>query len=207
MLLLVTMARPRSTMHPHLWNQEAGADLAVPAARAGREAPVATDRAAQAARVDRECTVLADQEARVDRVGPVPVDRVGPVTTVPVDRVDRDSTARVDRVAPALGTGMTTAAISTVLRGATGQHPGVPANRRGRHGTARFRLRVGRGTTDRSTTGATRILRSGTRSSISSDSTSSEFGSRCKDPPLQTPASPIGGAGVAPVQLYGLCAE
>jgi hypothetical protein len=92
---------------------------------------------------------------------------------------------------------MTTAATSTTLRGGTDLHPGVLASHRDRHGTGRFRRPVDRGTTGRSTTGATRKRLSGTRSSTSSASTSSEFGSRCKDSPHQTPASPIGGAGVA----------
>ena len=41
---------------------------------------------------------------------------------------------------------MTTAATSTAHHGATGPHPGVPASRRDRHGTGRFRRPVGRGT-------------------------------------------------------------
>lgn len=187
-------------MHPHLWNPEAGAvtDLAVPAAPvpAGRVDPVTTAPVAQADREDLECTDLAVREVRV-----------GPVTTVRVDRVDLDSTARVGRVAPALGMAMTIAAISTGLRGATDQHPGVSANRRDPHGTARCRLLARGGTTGRSTTGVTRRLRSGTRSSTSSDSTSSEFGSRCKNSPLKTPASPIGGAGVALSPVGELSAE
>src|SRR6202020_2434625 len=160
----------------------------------------------------RAAEAATDLVGRVDRVEPVgqvapdPVDRaatdlVGPVaqaTTDPVDPVAPDSTVREAPAVPAAhGTAMTTAATSTTLHGGTDLHPGVPASHRDRHGTGRFRRPVDRGTTGRSTTGATRKRLSGTRSSTSSASTSSEFGSRCKDSPHQTPASPIGGAGVA----------
>jgi hypothetical protein len=116
-----------------------------------------------------------------------------------VDRVttDPDSTYLVDWAVLERGTAMTTAATSTALRGETDPHPGVLASHPDRDGTGRFRRPVDRGTTGRSTTGATRKRLPGTRSSTSSASTSSEFGSRCKDSPHQTPASPIGGAGVA----------
>ena len=142
---------------------------------AGPAAQAITDLAGLVARVGRAATDLAGLVARVD-----------PVTTDPVAQ------AGLER-----GTAMTTAATSTALRGATDPHPGVPASRRDRHGTGRFRRPVDHGTTGRSTTGATRKHLSGTRSSTSSASTSSEFGSRCKDSPHQTPASPIGEAGVA----------
>src|SRR3984885_11616477 len=151
--------------------------------------PLPRSRAAEAA---------TDLVGRVDRVEPV-----GQVAPDPVDRAATDLAGQVAQAAQATtdpvahGTAMTTAATSTTLRGGTDPHPGVLASHRDRHGTGRFRRPVDRGTTGRSTIGATRKRLSGTRSSTSSASTSSEFGSRCKDSPPQTPASPIGGAGVA----------
>jgi hypothetical protein len=192
---------------------EAATDLA---GRVGQAAQLAPDPVDQAAPVDRVTTDPADLAARVTtdpaglavRVTTDPVDRaarvttdpaapVDRVTTDPVDRAAPDSTDLVDRAVLERGTAMTTAATSAVLRGETDPHPGVLASRRDRHGTGRFRRPVDRGTTGRSTTGATRKRLPGTRSSTSSASTSSEFGSRCKDSPHQTPASPIGEAGVA----------
>ena len=178
----------------------AATDLADPVAQAAR---AITDLADP---VDRVTTDPADLVDRVttDPAVPVglvttdPADPVGLVTTDPADLVAPDSTVREAPAVPAApGTAMTTAATSTTLRGGTDPHPGVLASRRDRHGTGRFRRPVDGGTTGRSTTGATRKRLSGTRSSTSSASTSSEFGSRCKDSPRQTPASPIGGAGVA----------
>jgi hypothetical protein len=186
--------------------------------------PVGLAATGPVARVDRAITDPADLAGPVDRVttDPAgPVDRVttdpaGPaaqvttdlvdravlergtaMTTDPVDRAAPDSTDLVDRAVLERGTAMTTAATSTALRGETDPHPGVLASHPDRDGTGRFRRPVDRGTTGRSTTGATRKRLPGTRSSTSSASTSSEFGSRCKDSPHQTPAPPIGGAGVA----------
>ena len=130
----------------------------------------------------------------------------GPVTTVRVDRVDLDSTARAGRVAPALGTAMTIAAISTELRGVTDQRlgagepprpawdrplppPGAPWN----YGPINY--------------WGYQETPYWNPSSTSSGSTSSEFGSRCKNSPHQTPASPIGGAGVALSPVGELSAE
>src|ERR1700722_4473583 len=138
--------------------------------------------------------VTTDPVGLVDRVTTDPADRAAQVTT---DPAGPDSTDLVDRAVPERGTAMTTAATSTALRGETDPHPGVLASRRDRHGTGHFRRPVDRGTTGRSTAGATRKRPPGTHSSTSSASTSSEFGSRCKDSPHQTPAPPIGGAGVA----------
>jgi hypothetical protein len=199
----VAMAHPRSaTPHPLPRSRaaEATTDLAGRVDRVVPVGQVAPDP------VDR---VTTDPAGPVDRVTTDPAGSVDRVTTDPAGPVDRVTTDRVDRVAPdstvqegpavpaAHGTAMTTAATSTTLRGGTDPHPGVRASHRDRHGTGRFRRPVDRGTTGRSTTGATRKRLSGTRSSTSSASTSSEFGSRCKDSPHQTPASPIGGAGVA----------
>jgi len=163
----------------------------------------ATDPAGPVARVDRAITDPVDL-VTTDPAGPaarVPTDPAGPVdlvTTDPVDRVTTDSTVREAPAVPAvLGTAMTTAATSTTLRGGTDPHPGVLASHRDRDGTGRFPRPVDGGTRARSTTGATTKTRSGTKGSTSGASTSSEFGSRCKDSPHQTPASPIGGAGVA----------
>jgi hypothetical protein len=173
-----------------------------PADRAGL---AATDLAGPVDRVDLAITDPADLAAPVDLVTTDlagPVDRVDLVTTAPAALVVRAITdpavpATTDPAGLERGTAMTTAATSTALRGETDPHPGVLASRRDRHGTGRFRRPVDRGTTVRSTTGATRKRLPGTRSSTSSASTSSEFGSRCKDSPHQTPASPIGEAGVA----------
>jgi hypothetical protein len=198
---------------------EAATDLVGPVAQAAQLAPdpvdpvgpAATDLAvpvAQVDPVDRAITdpagpaALADQ-AITDQADLVTTDPAGPAAQV--DRVATDLAGPVitDRVVLEHGTAMTTAATSTALRGATDPHPGVPASRRDRHGTGRFRHPVDRGTTGRSTTGAIRKRLPGTRSSTSSASTSSEFGSRCKDSPHQTPASPIGGAGVAHLPVVG----
>ena len=203
------MAHPRSATLdplPRIRPAEAATDLAGRVDRvepAGQVVPdpvdrAATDLAGPVDLVDRAARVITDPAGPVDlvdRVTTVPVDLV---TTDPEDRVAPDSTVREAPAVPAAhGTAMTTAAISTTLRGGTDPHPGVLASHRDRHGTGRFRRTVDRGTTGRSTTGATRKRLSGTRSSTSSASTSSEFGSRCKDSPPQTPASPKGGAGVA----------
>jgi hypothetical protein len=174
-----------------------------------------TDPADLAGPVDRVTTDLAGPaaQATTDLAGPAaqattdPVDLVDLATTDPVDRAVPDSTDLVDRAVLERGTAMTTAATSTALRGETDPHPGVLASRRDRHGTGRFRRPVDRGTTGRSTTGATRKRLPGTRSSTSSASTSSEFGSRCKDSPHQTPASPIGEAGVAHLPVVAPIAQ
>src|ERR1700744_4874548 len=207
------MAHPQSAPPaplPRSRAAEAAMDLAGRVGRVdpvGQVAPDPADRAATdpADRAttdpgDRVATGPADPAARVttDPAARVTTDPVDRVTTDPVDRVAPDSTVRADPAVPAAhGTAMTTAVTSTTRRGGTDPHPGVPASHRDRHGTGRFRHPVGRGTTGRSTTGATRKRLSGTRSSTSSASTSSECGSRCKDSPHQTPASLIGGAGVA----------
>jgi hypothetical protein len=169
------------------------ADLAGPVDR------VTTDPAGPAGPVDRVTTDPAGPAAQVttDLVDRAVLERGTAMTTDPVDRAAPDSTDLVDRAVLERGTAMTTAATSTALRGETDPHPGVLASHPDRDGTGRFRRPVDRGTTGRSTTGATRKRLPGTRSSTSSASTSSEFGSRCKDSPHQTPAPPIGGAGVA----------
>ncbi len=139
------------------------------------------------------------------RSGPAITDPAAPAIT---DLVDRVVTDPADRVVPALhGTVTTTAVTSTGLRGVTVPHLGAPASRRIPTGAGRFRRQEGVGTTDRSITTATTRTRSGTRASTSGASTSSEFGSRCKDSPHQTPASPIGGAGVALFAPRRLSAE
>ena len=175
-------------------------DLAVRVDRVDPVGQVAPDP------VDRAATDLADPavpEARAitDPADPVTTDLVttdpaDPVITAPVDRVDLATTGPV--VPAPHGTAMTTAATSTTLRGGTDPHPGALASHRDRDGTGHFRRPVDRGTTGRSTIGVTRKRLSGTRSSTSSASTSSEFGSRCKDSPPQTPAPPIGGGGRCP---------
>jgi hypothetical protein len=151
-------------------------DRVVPAA------PVTTDLAVREDRVDQATTDLAD---RADRVTMALADPAAPVTTGLAGRAAPDSMAPAGRGARAVraphGTAMTTAATSVALPGATDPHPGVLASRRGPHGTGHFRLRVDRGTTGRSTTGATRKRLSGASSSTSSALTSSECGSRCKD--------------------------
>src|SRR5271155_339845 len=209
------MAHPRSaTLDPLPRSRaaEAVTDLAGRVDRVDRGDPVdraTTDPAGpvgQAARVDLVTTAPAALVVRAITDPAVPVDLV---TTDPVDRVAPDSTVREAPAVPvAHGTAMTTAATSTTLRGGTDPHPGVLASHRDRHGTGRFRRPVDRGTTGRSTTGATRKRLPGTRNSTSSASTFSEFGFRCKDSPHRTPASPIGGAGVARLaadQLHSIC--
>jgi hypothetical protein len=194
---------------------EAATDLAGRVGQAAQLAPdpvdpdpvglAATDLAGPVARVDLAITdpagpvdlAITDPAGTVDLAITDPAGPVDLVTTDPAARVTTDSTDLVDRAVLERGTAMTTAATSTTLRGGTDPHPGVLASHPDRDGTGRFRRPVDRGTTGRSTTGATRKRLSGTRSSTSSASTSSEFGSRCKDSPHQTPASPIGGAGVA----------
>jgi hypothetical protein len=166
----------------------AATDLAAPVDRvttvlAGRVDLVTTDQAdpADQATTDLAATDLADL-VTTDLAAPVTTDLADQATTGPVAP---EPTAPAD---PAhRGTAMTTAGTSTAPRGETDPHPGVPASRRDRPGTGRFRHPVGGGMTGRSTTGATRRPRSGTRSSISSASTSSEFGSRCKESPSRRP--------------------
>jgi hypothetical protein len=221
------MAHPRSATPDPLPRSRAAEAATGRVGRAAQRAPdpvglavrVATDPVAQEARA---ITDLAGPAAPVttdpvDREGLVTTDLADPVdrvTTGLVDRVGLDSTVREAPVVPvAHGTAMTTAGTSTTLRGGTDRRPGVLASHRDRHGTGRFRRPVDRGTTGQSITGATTRPRSGTRSSTSSASTSSEFGSRCKDSPHQTPASPIGGAGVAhlpvvaPVRRVTVCPQ
>jgi len=216
------MAHPRlATPDPLLRIRVAATDRAGRVGLAAQLAPDPADRAGLAAtdlagpvdRVDLAITAPAALAAPVDLVTTDlagPVDRVDLVTTAPAALVVRAITdpATTDPAGLERGTAMTTAATSTALRGETDPHPGVLASRRDRHGTGHFRRPVDRGTTGRSTTGATRKRLPGTRSSTSSASTSSEFGSRCKDSPHQTPASPIGEAGVAHLaadQLHSIC--
>ena len=139
--------------------------------------PETTDPAVPA---DLETTDPADPAAQADPADPVTTDPAVPAAQA--DPETTDPAVPVDRAVPAAhGMAMTSAATSTGPRGETDPHPGVPASHRGRHGTGRFRRPVDRGTTARSTTGATRKTRSGTRSSTSGASTSSESGSRCKE--------------------------
>jgi hypothetical protein len=210
----VAMAHPRrATPDPLLRIRVAATDLA---GRVGQAAQLAPDPADRAGPVDLAATDLAGPVDRVDLAITAPAARAGPVDLVTTDLAGPVVRAITDPAVPATtdpaglerGTAMTTAATSTALRGETDPHPGVLASRRDRHGTGRFRRPVDRGTTVRSTTGATRKRLPGTRSSTSSASTSSEFGSRCKDSPHQTPASPIGGAGVAHLaadQSHSIC--
>jgi hypothetical protein len=147
-------------------------DLAVPVA------PVRVDPAAAVpvatVRVD------PDQVGQLSavRVDPVNTVRADPVNTVRADPVNPVSTVRAD---PATrGAEIRNVATSAAPPGATEQLPGDGARRRGRVGAGRSRRPAGVGPVVRSTTGATRRHRSGTRGSTSGASTSSEFGSRCK---------------------------
>jgi hypothetical protein len=206
---------------------EAATDLVGPVAQAAQLAPdpvdpvgpAATDLAVLVAQVDPVDRAITDPAGPAAQADQAITDQADLVTTDPAGPAAQVDRAATDPAAPAItdpaglvatdpvdrahGTAMTTAATSTALRGAMDPHPGVPASRRDRDGTGRFRRPVDRGTTVRSTTGATRKRLPGTRSSTSSGSTSSEFGSRCKDSPHQTPASPIGGAGVAHLPVVG----
>jgi hypothetical protein len=164
-------------------------DRVVPVDRVDRVVPECTDRA------DRADLVIM---AQADLVIMAPVDlviMVGRAVPECTDRADLVITAPAGPVAR--GTATTTAGTSTELRGATDLRRGVPASRPVLTGAGRFPHQEGVGTTDRSTTTATTRTRAGTRGSTSGASTSSESGSRCKDSPRETPASPIGGAGVA----------
>ena len=95
MPLQVTTAHPRSTTHPHPWNQEAGAARD----RVGLAAPAVTGLAVQAAPAVTGPAVRVGPVTTdpVGRVGPVttdPAGRVGPVTTDPAARVGRWAVAR-----------------------------------------------------------------------------------------------------------------
>jgi hypothetical protein len=197
------MAHPRSaTLDPLPRSRaaEAATDLAGRVDRVepvGQVAPDPVDRAATDL-ADPVVQATTDPVAQAARVTTDPADPVDLVTTDPADPAVPAITDPAGLAAPAvLGTAMTTVATSTTLRGGTDPHPGVLASHRDRHGTGRFPRPVDGGTRARSTTGATTKTRSGTKGSTSGASTSSEFGSRCKDSPHRTPASPIGGAGVA----------
>ena len=176
-----------------------------PAARVdlGRADPAVTALVDQVdpARADPATTDLAVQVGLAGLADLAITDLAARVTTDQVDLADPADLAVTDpaaRVDPAVhGTATTTAATSTTRRGVTDPHLGAPASRRIPTGAGRFPRLEGVGTTGRSITTATTRTRSGTRASTSGASTSSEFGSRCKDSPHQTPASPIGGAGVA----------
>jgi hypothetical protein len=199
-----TARHPRSTtadLHPAIQAEATGrADPVVRADPdpAGRET---TDLADQEGPVGRATTDLVGRADPADRATTDLVGRADPVdreTTDQADPVDRETTDRVDPAAPAVhGTATTTAATSTAPPGETDPHPGVQASHRGRHGTGHFPRPVDGGMTARSTTGATRKPQTGIPSSTSGASTSSESGSRCNESPPETPASPIGGAGVA----------
>jgi hypothetical protein len=204
----VAMAHPRlATPDPLLRIRVAATALAGRVGQAAQLAPVpvapdpvglaATDLAA---RVDLATTGPVGQAARADLVTTAPaalVVRVDLAITAPAGPVDLVTTDPVDRAVPERGTAMPSAATSTVPRGETDPHPGVQASHRGRPGTGHFPRPVDGGTRARSTTGATTKTRSGTKDSTSGASTSSESGFRCKESPQRTPASPIGGAGVA----------
>jgi hypothetical protein len=151
--------------------------------------------------VDRATTDPADP---VDRATKDPADPVDRATTDPADRATTvpecagpaGLVTTVPAVPAALGMAMTIAATSTAPPGETDPHLGVQASRRIPTGADRFPRRVDGGEVARSTTTATTKTRCGTRGSTSGASTSSESGSRCKESPRTTPASPIGEAGV-----------
>jgi hypothetical protein len=199
-----TARRPRSTtadLHPATQAEATGradpVDRADPDP-AGRET---TDLADQVGPVDRVDLATTDPVGRAAQAGRETTDRAAPVDRETMDQaapVDRETTDLEDRVDPAvLGMATTSAATSTAPPGETDPDPGVQASHRGRHGTGHFPRPVDGGMTARSTTGATRKLQTGIRSSTSGASTSSESGSRCNESPPETPASPIGEAGVA----------
>jgi hypothetical protein len=150
---------------------------------------LATDRADRAGQVAPHPVDRAALVDRADRADLDPTDRADPADRADLDPTDRaDPAVLADRAAH--GTATPSAATSTERRGETDPHPGDRVSRRRRHGTGRFHRPVERGTTARSTTGATRKLRCGIPSSTSGASISSESGFRSNESPHATPASP-----------------
>jgi hypothetical protein len=157
----VAQGGPAGRVDPANTAQVVPVDL--PVGPVARVDPVVPDPAVPAARAD------LDTQAVPASTGPV--DRADPVVRV----------ALADRVDPVvLGTAIRIAAISTTRRGATDPDLGDRASRLDRRGIDRFRRPEARGTTARSTTGATRRPPCGIPVSTPGASGSSESGFRCK---------------------------
>jgi hypothetical protein len=167
--------------------------VTVPADRAGQADPVITAQADRAGQADPVITAQADRVDQADPGCTDPADLAVPVAPAPgcTDLA----------VQAARGMATTSAATSTAPRGVMDPHPGDRVHHRGRTGTDRSHRLVGHGTTAQSTTGATTKTPSGISNSTNGASTSSESGSRCKESPNTTPASPIGEAGVVLIRL------
>jgi hypothetical protein len=171
----------------------APADRADPARRAPADQAHLADRPhrAPADRADRAHTAPADQADPVDRAHTAPQDQADPANSADqADRADRAHTApadpansadQADRAAPAHGMEIRNVATSREPLGGTDKGPGGRVSHHDRPTTDSFRRPAGDGTMVQSTTSVINKHRGGIPDSTNGASTSSVFGSRCKD--------------------------
>ncbi|SPM41959.1 hypothetical protein MNAB215_4176, partial [Mycobacterium numidiamassiliense] len=158
------------------------ADRADPAHRAPADQADPAHRAPvdRADRLGPAHTAPADQVNSVDRA-----DRVGQADQAHAAPVGPDNSAdqadQADRAATARGMETRNMATSREPPGGTGKGPGARVSHQGRPTTDPFRRPAGDGTMVRSTTSVTNKHRGGIPDSTNGASTSSAFGSRCKD--------------------------
>jgi hypothetical protein len=150
------------------------ADRADPAHTAPADRADRVNSAGQADQVGRAHTAPADRVNSVDQA-----DQVDQAHTAPADRVN--SAAQADRAATALGMEIRNVATSREPPGGTDKGPGGRVSHQGRPTTDPFRRPVGDGTTVQSTTSVINKHPGGIPDSTNGVSTSSVFGSRCKD--------------------------
>ena len=160
------------------------ADLAhrAPVDRADRVDPAHTapaDRAGRANSADQVVQADPAHTAPGDPADPVNSDQADPVDTVPAGRAS--SADRADRAATAHGMEIHNVATSREPPGGTDKGPGGRVSHQGRPTTEPFRRPGGDGTTVQSTTSAINKRPGGILDSTNGASTSSVFGSRCKD--------------------------
>jgi hypothetical protein len=156
---------------------------------AGRADQVNSDQVDRVGRVDTAPADRAnsDQADPVDQVDTAPADRANSDQADPVDQVDTapadraNSADQADLAATGRGTEIRNVAISREPPGGTDRGPGGRVSHQGRPTTDPFRRPAGDGTMVRSTTSAINRHRGGILDSTNGASTSSVFGSRCKD--------------------------
>ena len=176
------------------------ANSADPADQVDRAHTAPAAPADPAGRADRAHTAppdpanSADPADRADRAHTAPAAPAAPANSAdPADQVDRAHTAPAapadpansvdpaDRAAPALGMEIRNVATSREPLGGTDKGPGGRVSHQGRPTTDSFRRPAGDGTMVQSTTSVINRHRGGIPDSTNGASTSSVFGSRCKD--------------------------
>ena len=156
------------------------ADQADPADRA-HTAPA--DQADPANSADQADPADPAHTAPADQADPAnsadQADPADPAHTAPADRAN--SADQADRAAPAHGMEIRNVATSREPLGGTDKGPGGRVSHHGRPTTDSFRRPAGDGTMVQSTTSVINKHRGGIPDSTNGASTSSVFGSRCKD--------------------------